>query len=234
MRSIRLITTLLLALGIAVLVHGAEPEPAAPEQTPEQERAALLAEIDAIRNKESSLAEAMAAGEERSILCAACHQRDGNAVKEGVPVLASQNPAYLLRQIDKFATGAWSHFVMTTLAKSFTREDKVNLAIYFSEQKRNPVAVDESLVELGKGLYEQKGCLACHGADGRGASGFAYVAGQKQDYSILTMQRFRALAGNPRAQHAASRYDPSMVAVSEGLGDKAIRALAAYMASLQH
>ncbi len=80
---------------------------------------------------------AIAMGKQRALLCSQCHGKDGNSVKMDIPNLASQNPVYLLEQIQKFADGRRKDFVMNALAKNFSPEDKVNLTIFYANMRVN-------------------------------------------------------------------------------------------------
>ncbi|MBA1330061.1 cytochrome C, partial [Candidatus Endoriftia persephone str. Guaymas] len=74
----------------------------------------------------------------RAVLCKHCHGEDGNAVREGVPSLAGQNPIYLVDQFQRFGDGRRYDFFMGGLAKSFSQEDKIKLALYYSQQQMIP------------------------------------------------------------------------------------------------
>ena len=200
----------------------------------EAQRARLLNEINQVESKPNELAKAISAGEDRSLLCSNCHGKDGNSVQPETPNLASQNPAFLLQQIEHFATGTRKNFVMNSLAANFTREDKVNLAIYFSNQKLKPQQVNAELAGRGKRIFESV-CYLCHGADGKGgdAKGFARIAGQKLDYVVRTLKRFRAVARHEVANDEIVRDNPRMEQVTQNLTDADIEALANYVASLR-
>ena len=66
--------------------------------------------------------QAIRMGKERAILCNQCHGEDGNSKTPDVPNLASQNPKYLLEQIEKFATGSRKNYVMNALSKNFKQQ----------------------------------------------------------------------------------------------------------------
>lgn len=67
--------------------------------------------------------------------CAACHGTNGNSVG-GTPVLAGLQPAYFIREMDAFRTGARDSTVMHRHAKGLTEQEISQLADYFSRQPR--------------------------------------------------------------------------------------------------
>jgi cytochrome c553 len=175
--------------------------------------------------------QALHAGRDRALLCSYCHGEDGNSVKPEVPNLAGQNPVYLLSQIDKFADGRRKNFVMNSLAKKFTLDDKVNLAIYFSKQKVHNKKVDVELAAKGRLIYSGT-CTSCHGARGRGNVEYARLAGQRPAYVKMTLNRFRKNARHPEQVDKTARHSVIMESVVKELSDEQIEALAAYIAQI--
>ena len=168
--------------------------------------------------------EAYAAGKSRATLCSVCHGEDGNSRKPDVPNLAGQNPFYLWKQIDNFATGRRRNFVMQALAKDFTDEDKINLAVYFAANTPRTAAADPQRAPRGARMFRQH-CAACHGPDARGTRDYARLAGQRREYLIATLTAFRD--GTTR------RRSNIMTAQVKGLSNDDIADLAAYLSALE-
>jgi len=163
------------------------------------------------------------AGEERALFCQVCHGDDGNSKKDNVPKIAAQNPVYLLEQMDMFADGSRKSFVMQDLAKGFNEQDKIDLVVFFARSSRSIGAIgDPELIAKGKQLYVK--CQGCHGEDGMGASGYANIAAQHAAFVEATLIDFRDETGN--------RNNPVMTAMTQGLSDADIRAIATYVESL--
>ena len=163
------------------------------------------------------------AGEERALFCQVCHGDDGNSKKDNVPKLAAQNPVYLLDQFEKFADGTRRSFVMQDLAKNLSEQDKIDLVVFFARSSRAIGAIgDPELIAKGKELYVK--CQGCHGEDGMGASGYANIAAQHAAFVEATLMDFRDQTGN--------RNNPVMTAMTQGLSNEDIRALAAYVESM--
>jgi len=174
---------------------------------------------------------AIEAGRARALLCSVCHGKDGNSVKPEAPNLAGQNTVYLLDQINKFADGRRKNYVMNSLAKSFSDDDKINLAIYYNSMRVKPVTVDSTQAGQGKALYIKQ-CVSCHGEKGEGSAQFARIAGQQTQYIIGTLIQFRNNANAVTDNQAAKRSSTIMEPVVKNLSDRDINALAAYVAQL--
>lgn len=170
-------------------------------------------------------------GKQRALLCSQCHGEDGNSSKSTVPNLASQNPVYLLKQIQKFADGSRKNYVMNALSKNFTGQDKVNLAIFYANMKLTPIKTDAQLARQGQVIYLRK-CSACHGERGLGESDYARLAGQHFQYVEATLRRFRQNA-HVSSDMGTTRNNPMMEAVTKMLSDEDIKALAAYVSQLR-
>ena len=171
-------------------------------------------------------------GHERALLCNYCHGEDGNSKKPDVPNLAGQNPIYLIEQIDRFARGQRKNFVMNSLAKEFSLEDKANLAVFYSSMPVRQVAYDRNLVLTGKNIYQGL-CSNCHGERGIGEADYARIAGQQPRYVSMTLKRFRSNALNPSAGGQSGRRSQVMEQFAKNLSDTDIAALAAYIAQMR-
>lgn len=170
--------------------------------------------------------QAYAAGQERILFCGYCHGENGNSKRPHIPNLASQNPIYLFHSFEKFANGERIDYVMSKLAKSLTLEDRVNIAVYFSQQKVEPAAVtpNVALVQQGESLF-QRTCTACHGSHAEGKETMPRLAGQPDEYIRKALNRFRT--------NDPSRAGSVMVGVASTLSEAEIEALAAYLTQLQ-
>jgi cytochrome c553 len=224
---------MLLPAGLTVAVFFAASLSVSAAQQPEpDERARIMAEIDKDIHNEQARQDAIRAGKERSILCGHCHGVDGNSTKSDIPNLAAQNPAYIVEQIGKFASGERKNFVMQTLASNFTFKDKVSLAVYFTSQEVKPIDADPALAATGERIYKNV-CFRCHGANGKGEEGYARLAGQQIEYVKMTLKRFRANANQANGIDESMRHNASMEQVAARLSDEDIEGLAHYIALLK-
>jgi len=171
-------------------------------------------------------AKLIANAKRRIILCAACHGKDGNSVVAYAPSLAGQNPVYLVDQFMRFGDGRRNDFTMSSLAKSIKNEDKIRLAIYYSEQTMKPIGGgQQELIPHGKQQYQIL-CAECHGKDGKGAEqGYARLAGQRPEYIVKMLKEFKNQTGR--------RSNPWMTARANGLDEKDMQGIAAYLANIE-
>jgi|TARA_B110001454_G_scaffold14159_1_gene12811 cytochrome c553 len=183
----------------------------------------LVSEMTIIQQNPQQMIEAVAAGKERALLCGNCHGKNGNSVRDYIPNLASQNAAYLFNQFEKFANGERKDYVMSRLAKNLTREDRVNIALYFSqmqvEARDQPVASSAEGEKIYKGL-----CFTCHQQDGHGNGNYPRIAGQPYEYLKRTLNSFAG--GNDR------RANSPMAVIVKNLNEKQLLDVAAYVASM--
>lgn len=190
-----------------------------------QMRAELERRIAEISGDEAALAKMMEEGKFRTLLCKTCHGDDGVSVKEVTPSLAGQNPVYLVDQFQRFADGQRYDYLMSGLAKSFTQEDKIKIALYYSSLEMKSFGGGRmELLGKGEQLFKSL-CVKCHGEDGRGQEGYAMLAGQRPDYVVKMLKEFRDKTGR--------RFNPWMSGVAVGLSDGDMEALAAYLANLR-
>ena len=176
--------------------------------------------------------QAVRKGQERAVLCSQCHGDNGNSKKPDVPNLAQQNPSYLLQQIENFANGTRKNYVMNILSKNFSREDKVNLALFYANNQLKEIKTDPGLTKAGQSLYAQK-CSACHGSKGVGKKDFARLAGQQVSYVSTTLMRFRDKANGKNTDNTSKRSNAVMESIAKSLTDENIKSLAAYIAQLK-
>lgn len=170
--------------------------------------------------------QAFAAGQERIRFCGNCHGENGNSKRGHIPNLAQQNPVYLFNAFEKFANGQRKDFVMSKLAPTLSMEDRVNIAIYFGQQKvlSHDEPVDEAQRQQGEATFKTV-CTACHGANAEGREDTPRLAGQSSEYVRKALTRFR--------DKDPSRAGSVMMSIAAGFSDAQISSLAAYLQSLR-
>ena len=170
--------------------------------------------------------QAFAAGQERIRFCGNCHGENGNSKRGHIPNLAQQNPVYLFNAFEKFANGQRKDFVMSKLAPTLSMEDRVNIAIYFGQQKvlSHDEPVDEAQRQQGEATFKTV-CTACHGANAEGREDTPRLAGQSSEYVRKALTRFR--------DKDPSRAGSVMMAIAANFSDTQISSLAAYLQTLR-
>jgi len=138
-------------------------------------------------------------------VCAACHTADGNSVIPANPVLASQFPEYLAKQLQNFKAQNGkaperNSPVMSAMAAPLSEADTKALAVYFSQQKakgdvtknKANIALGQKIWRAGDGTKGLPACAGCHGAAGAGIPAqFPRLSGQHSDYIEAQLRGFR-------------------------------------------
>jgi cytochrome c553 len=170
------------------------------------------------------------AGEAKAgTICLACHGPQGNAIVPTWPKLAGQHPAYIVKQLTEFKSGARANAQMSPMAAPLTEQDILNVAAYYSAQTQtggvaNPAqaAQGERVFRAGNPQSGVPACSGCHGPAGMGTdlARFPRIAGQHADYTKATLTSFRdgTRANDPNSMMrgvAARMTDKEIAAVSQ-------------------
>lgn len=164
-----------------------------------QSDAALQERLKSVGSDPAALRAAIDAGKKVTFFCVNCHGEDGISKTPDVPNLAGQNPAYLLEQIRKFASGERKDPFMQGLIKVLKGDERVQVALYYASIKMAPSVADGSQVGHGKELFTRL-CVRCHGEQGRGNELFPRLAGQKVSYLKTSITRYRDKTGERNNQ----------------------------------
>ena len=142
----------------------------------------------------------VAAGKERSQVCAACHGVDGNSPNPVWPKLAGQHVEYIVKQLNDYKSGVRENAQMSPMAANLSDQDIQDLAAYYSSQKIRHGKTDPAALEFGEKIYRAgsieagvPACAACHGPNGRGnpAAQFPPLGGQHAAYTQAQLNAFR-------------------------------------------
>ncbi len=185
----------------------------------------LAMSAHAVEPKTTPRETALKNGQKSAQFCRHCHGVGGSSMRGDTPNLAGQNEAYLLAQMEKFATGKRKNEFMEGLIKALTPEEHKNIALYFSQQAVTvQPAANTQQAAAGKKLYESL-CINCHGANAYGTEKIPRLASQQPAYLKDSLTRYRNGTGE--------RIDPLMQAYTRNLKDADIANLAAYLASMR-
>ena len=174
-------------------------------------------------------------GKALTLVCTACHGKDGNSVVGTYPNIAGQNEQYLLKQMLDIKSKARSAPLMAGILDNLDEQQLENIAAYYSEQKLSSGSVDPKLVELGETIYrsgikrkEIAACSACHAPDGsgNGPAAFPVLSGQWPEYTVAQLKAFRS---GERHNDGDARM---MRITSMDLSDHEIEAVASYLFGL--
>ncbi|HYL90902.1 MAG TPA: c-type cytochrome [Burkholderiales bacterium] len=155
-------------------------------------------------------------------ICAACHGANAISANDAWPNLAGQHPAYLVKMLGAYKSGAQTDVLMSPVAKSLSDADIQNLATYYGSLSCKGAARAAPAGNSANGKLLAKNCLTCHGEAGTsGNAAWPNLASQKPEYVANMLKAFRA----------GLRKDPMMAGVVRGLSEADIGDLAAYYAT---
>jgi cytochrome c553 len=164
--------------------------------------------------------------------CQECHGADGNGngLDGKFARLAGQYPAYIVKQLDDFRSGARKHDYMMIMARSLEEADIADIAAYYGgltamrgEAMGNNTAAD---TEAAQRLFAA--CAACHGPQGKGNGNAAFPVIGGQDVKYLRNQLLAWRSGERRNSPGGAMND-----AAKGLTDAEIDVLAHYLSGIQ-
>ena len=181
-----------------------------------------MTQLNAIMADDTKRQASYEAGHERIRFCGYCHGEDGNSKREYIPNLAAQHPLYLFNQFEKFRDGTREDYVMSKLAKTLSLEERINIAVYYSQQTAKPrTGGDPTKAEAGEKLFAVR-CAGCHGDKAQGFRDMPRLAGQPAEYLGIALRRFKEM--DP------TKHSTPMIGVAGVLSEGEIEALAEYLA----
>lgn len=165
-------------------------------------------------------------------VCAACHSVDGSRGSPAYPILQSQHPEYLAKQLKEFKSGARNNAIMKGFASALSEDDMRNVAAFYGSKQAKPgFAKNKELVALGQKIWrggiadkQVPACASCHGPTGSGLpSQYPRLSGQHADYTEAQLLAYRDGVRKNNAQ---------MSTIANKLNDREIKALADYATGL--
>lgn len=177
---------------------------------------------------------ALADGQAKAQVCAACHGPDGNSANPIWPNLAGQNAGYIVQQIKYFKAGTRQNASMQPMVANLEVADMEEIAAWFAAQAPRVAAVSAEEAAPGEKLYRGgdaargiPACMACHGPSGVGnaAANYPALRGQHADYTTVQLKAYR---DGTRATDPQSM----MRTIAQRLTDEDIQNLARYLSAL--
>ncbi len=181
-------------------------------------------------------------GKQLFALCAACHGPNAEGISAlNAPANAGQDPWYMTRQLKNFRAGIRGAHPddtfgaqMRPMAMVLTTDAQIADVVAYinSLDLPDPPQTVDGDVELGKQAYET--CIPCHGEFGEGAQSLdaPRLSNQHDWYTVRQLENFKA---GIRGGHQNDIYGAQMRIMSQMLeSDERIRAVAAYIASLEY
>jgi cytochrome c553 len=165
--------------------------------------------------------------------CAVCHGEQGQSVAPDFPRLAGQNAAYVLKQLQDFASGHRLSPVMLDKARQLSDEQMWAIGLFYQSMRPTVTLVaDPKLAQVGEFVYERgnthtalPACVTCHGTAARGTAELPRLAGQHPDYIVRQMKAFK--------DRSRSNDSAIMHLVAERISELELQAVAAYLGGHQ-
>lgn len=167
-------------------------------------------------------------GTERGLGCASCHGADGRGRgQRDIPILAGQDPDYLVAALADYAAGRRESAVMAQAAATLRPGDRRTMAALFAAKPglgARPGGGGDArarmIAERGLPRAQLPACASCHRPGGRAP----VIAGQRPGYIA---QRLRQWRGEETVVDARKPQD-TMAVIARRIPEEAIAPLALY------
>ena len=163
---------------------------------------------------------------QRLALCAGCHGADGNSTLKGIPSLAAQPKLFLENQLVLIREGVRDIPSMKGMLNGVSDTEVIALAKYYADKPLAPVPTDRDAEVFARGgkLAEGMRCGICHLPTYLGREQIPRLAGQREDYLLLSMQQFK--------NNQAIGRDSNMAASVYGVSDQELQDISYFLARL--
>ncbi|SDF11282.1 Cytochrome c553 [Massilia sp. PDC64] len=160
--------------------------------------------------------------------CQECHGADGNGNGQDGKFarLAGQYPAYIVKQLQDFRSGARKHDFMMIMARSLEEADIADIAAYYGGLPAMRGEATQADTISAQRLFAA--CAACHGADGKGTGNAAFPVLGGQDAKYLRIQLLAWRSGERRNSPGGTMNE-----ATRHLTDAEIDVLAHYLSGIQ-
>ncbi|HEX6550297.1 MAG TPA: c-type cytochrome [Gammaproteobacteria bacterium] len=171
--------------------------------------------------------------------CTGCHGPQTQGGNGTFPRLAGQPADYLYRQLESFKSGVRKNALMSPMASQLDTADMHQLASYISglhpayaaqtagKPDQTQLARGRELVTVGDWQHGVPACASCHAPDLAGvAPDVPALAGQPVQYLHAALKRLQQTSDHSLAAD-------TMKKISNGLSDKGIDAVTAYIGTVK-
>lgn len=165
-----------------------------------------------------------ALGGEKAAACAACHGSAKAPPLPGMPLLAGQQPEFLVLQMFLMREGVRDVPEMKGLLNGWSDANLHDVAAFYATQALSPDrrGRDSKLHSRGAAISQGMGCGSCHMQNYAGQQQVPRLANQREDYLASSMKAFR--------DNKRTGADTNMNGILYKVSDSDIQALAHYFA----
>jgi cytochrome c553 len=172
--------------------------------------------------------------------CTTCHGLSGRGFRGYYPIprLAGQQPDYIKNQLEAFSQRRRTNPIMLSVSHVLSPAMIMALANDFHDLNPKPLGGEpKDLIASGRKVFEEgvpssdiPACASCHGGDAKGNGQFPRLAGQLDDYILNKLKNWNKERGQNAAEPDTSAI---MEPIAHGLTEPQIKAVAAYVSSLE-
>jgi cytochrome c553 len=177
--------------------------------------------------------------EAKVAMCVGCHGIKGYQASfpevYKVPMIAGQSAKYIAAALVGYKQGDRKHPTMRGIADSLTEQDINAIAAYYEALGKDPAAklpeaADKTPSPQVAALLQKAACVSCHGANFAKPIDPSYpkIAGQHADYMFVALKAYKT-----DNNAAVGRTNGVMGAIAKQFSNAELKALSAYVASLQ-
>lgn len=176
------------------------------------------------------------AGKGKVAMCQGCHSIIGYQASfpevYKVPMIAGQNPKYLVAALGEYAKGERKHPTMRGIAGSLTETDMADVAAYYEQLGKSvtaPAQPDAAPTGNVAELLKKGNCASCHGANfSKPLTGMEpKLAGQHADYLFAALKSYQT-TGNK----LVGRDNAIMSAQVKSFSHAELKEIAEYLSTL--
>lgn len=171
--------------------------------------------------------------------CVGCHGIKGYQASfpevYKVPKIAGQSAKYIAASLLAYKQGDRKHPTMRSVADTLTEQDINDIAAYYEGLGKDPAgklpdAADKTPSPQVAALLQKAACVSCHGANFAKPIDPSYpkIAGQHADYMFVALKAYKT-----DNNAAVGRTNGVMGAIAKQFSNAELKALSAYVASLQ-
>jgi cytochrome c553 len=177
--------------------------------------------------------------EAKTAMCIGCHGIKGYHATfpevYHVPMISGQSAKYIAAALTAYKNGDRKHPSMRAISASLSEQDINDIAAYYEAHGKEAKALadkpaKEPSPEVAKLLQKGAACISCHGANFAKPIDPSYpkIAGQHPDYLYAALKAYKT-EGNA----TTGRSNPIMAGIAKQYSLKELKALAAYIGSLE-
>jgi cytochrome c553 len=150
-------------------------------------------------------------------------------------MISGQGAKYIVAALNAYKKGERKHPTMRGIAASLNAQDMADVAAFYSANgmaggSRLPAKADKEPSAQVAALLTKAACVSCHGANFATPIDPTYpkIAGQHADYMFVALKAYKT-ENNPQV----GRGHPVMAGIARQFSNPELKALAAYVSSLE-